>query len=67
MNPATIPLPVLIDALAALRAIKEAPGVTVPNHLWAPAMRAHNQLEAAIVSAGFTFTVSLGEKPLKAA
>lgn len=52
-----IPLPVLIDALAALRAVKDSPGTTVPNHLWTPAMRAHNALEAAIAVAGIQFAV----------
>jgi hypothetical protein len=54
-----IPLPVLVDALAALRAIKDAPGTTVPTHLWTPAMRAHNRLETHLILAGLTIAVAV--------
>lgn len=45
MTTPAIPLPVLIDAVVALRAVKDAPGDTVPAHLWKLCMRACNQLE----------------------
>ena len=45
MTTPAIPLPVLIDAVAALRAVKDAPSDTVPAHLWKQCMRACAQLE----------------------
>jgi hypothetical protein len=53
-----IPLLVLVDALAALRSIRDAPGNSVPMHLWAPAMRAHNRLETQLILAGLTIAVA---------
>lgn len=40
-----LPLPAVIDALAALRAVKDSSGGSVPSHLWIQCMRACNKLE----------------------
>lgn len=41
-------LAVITEALAALRAIKDSAGASVPTELWRAAMYAHNRLEAAL-------------------
>lgn len=57
MNTPAIPLPALIDALAALRAVKDESGDAVPAHLWRQCMRACNQLEYRLEQAGLTVPV----------
>lgn len=39
-----IPLSTLVQARDALRQIKDAPGDSVPTHLWKAAMQAHARL-----------------------
>jgi len=56
-----LPLPVLVDALTALRAVKDAPSDTVPAHLWRQCMRAANQLEYRLLGLGLTVDVEAPE------
>lgn len=58
-----IPAPILFEALAALRAIKDAPAATFPPHLWVTCMRAHAKLESALVMAQITVPVQAEETP----